>query len=979
MVIGRHLGTLALATVLFLTPITVSAQTGAIAGTARDNTGSVLPGVSVEVSSPALIEKVRTAVTDGQGQYRITDLRPGVYTATFTLNGFSIVKREGIELSAGFTATINADLTVGALEETVTVTGSSPLVDVQNVTQRTVMPRETIDAIPTAKLFSNLSVLVPGATLRGSGPGSTGLQDVGGASGNPVVRVSIHGSGTSDQQVGLDGYSVSSLAGQGDGVFQYFVDAMVQEYTFETSARNAESGETGGVRTNLVPKEGGNTFSGSFSGNFANSDLQSNNYSEDLKNQGLTSPNRAKAVWMANGGIGGPVKRDRVWFFTAAQRQLADSYVAGKFYNANQAGWTYVADPSRPMVLEQNGWGSATRVTWQVSAKNKLALYGEYNDQCFCQFFSGAITMPEAAWRGTFPTKSVNGTWTSLLSSHLLVQAGASWYHIDPYHLAAQGNGRSTVDNGGPNAGIRYGDAASDMLIDSKVSNVRSSLGYVTGAHNVKAGMDMKIGSSSPFINSTPGNISYTFLNGSPSQVTYSPGSVTQTNRYLPNLGLYAQDQWTLRRLTLNGGLRFDWFRTSYPDQVLPAAQYRPQDLQIAGMEVLNWRDLNPRVGASYDLFGNGNTALKFSWGRYVAQEAVTLTVSANPASATTATQTRTWTDNGDLIIQGDPLNLEQNQELGRSNNQNFGKSVITSRLDPAFAQGFNVRPFNWELAAGLQHQLRPGLSSSVMYYRRWFGNFQLTDNVAVAPTDYDPFCIVAPIDARLPDGGGYPICDLYDVNPTKSQLRDNVVRTSAFYGDQLSHWDGVDVSINARLAHGVIVGGGVSTGKTMTDNCDVVTKVDNPSTYLCHQETPFLVNVKFQGSYTLPWDIRAAATFQSLPGPSIAAAYTARNSEIVPTLKRNLAAGTAGTVSVQLIDPSTTYNERMNQIDLRLAKRFVVRGKRLEAQMDLYNMLNGNAILSQNNTYGTNGASWLVPQSILSARLLKFGVQMDF
>jgi hypothetical protein len=548
-----------------------------------------------------------------------------------------------------------------------------------------------------------------------------------------------------------------------------------------------------------------------------------------------------------------------------------------------------------------------------------------------------------------------------------MVQAGASWYHVDPYHLTAIGNGRPTVDNGGPYAGIRYGDATSDSLIDSKVSNVRSSLAYVTGSHNVKVGMDMKMGFASPSVNFTPGN------------VTYSPGSTTQYNRYLPNLGLFAQDQWTAKRLTLNGGLRFDWFRTSYPDQVLPAAQFRPEERKFAGAQVLAWRDLNPRVGASYDVFGNGNTAVKWSLGRYVAQEAVSLTQGANPVSATTASQTRTWTDNGDFVIQGDPLNLEINQELGRSNNQSFGQSVITTRLDPAFAKGFNVRPFNWELSTGLQHQLRPGLSTSVSYYRRWFGNFQLTDNVAVAPSSYDPFCITAPIDQRLPGGGGYPICGLYDINPTVSQLRDNVIRTSASFGDQLSHWDGVDMLMNARLGRGVFVGGGVSVGKTMTDNCDVVTKIDNPSTYLCHQETPFQPNVKFQGSYTLPWEVRLAATFQSLPGSAIAAAYTARNAEILPTLKRNLAAGTAGTVSVPLLDPSTTYGERMNQVDLRLGKKFVVRGTRLEAQLDLYNILNGNAVLSQNNTYGTTGTSWLVPLSILSARLVKFGVQLAF
>ena len=390
------------------------------------------------MSSPALIEKVRTGLTDGQGQYRIVDLRPGLFTVTFTLAGFSTLKREGIELSAGFTATVNAELGVGSLEESITVTGASPIVDVQNVAEQHVMNRQVIDAIPNARLFSNLGVLVPGVTIRGSGPTSVGLQDVGGTSGNPVVRISIHGSGTNDQQVALDGYAVATLAGQGDGVFQYFVDSVVEEYTFETSARNAE-GETGGVRTNVVPKEGGNTFRGSFAANYSNGDLQSNNFSEDLKEQGLEAPGKAKAVWMTSVGVGGPISRNRLWFYGAAQKQLADSYLAGRFYNATQDTWLYTPDYNRQMVLEQRGWGGAARLTWQASRRNKVAFYAEYNDQCFCQFFSGPVTQPEATWRGTFPTKSLNGTFTSLLSDHFMVQAGSScttWIRIIWPHRA---------------------------------------------------------------------------------------------------------------------------------------------------------------------------------------------------------------------------------------------------------------------------------------------------------------------------------------------------------------------------------------------------------------------------------------------------------------------------------------------------------------------------------------------------------------
>ena len=445
-------------------------------------------------------------------------------------------------------------------------------------------------------------------------------------------------------------------------------------------------------------------------------------------------------------------------------------------------------------------------------------------------------------------------------------------------------------------------------------------------------------------------------------------------------MGIYTQDQWTMTRLTVNAGLRYNWFRTSYPDQVLPAAQFRPDERRFTGAKVLDWKDLNPRLGIAYDLFGSGKTALKLSLGRYVGQEAVTLTQGANPVGASSGMQTRTWNDaNHDLVVQGDPLDLSANGELGRSNNQNFGRSVIATRLDPEFAKGFGVRPFNWEVASGVQHHLLPAVGVSATYYRRWFGNFQLTDNLAVAPTDFDPYCITAPRDARLPTGGGYQICGLYDVAPAKLAVQDNVIRTSEFYGRQISHWSGVDFLVDARLRGGVLIQGGISTGKTTTDNCEVVALIDNPSPYLCHQETPFLNNAKLLASYTLPWDVLIAGSFQSLPGPAVAATYTARNAEIAPTLGRNLAAGATGTASVALVNPVGEYGERMYQLDVRLAKRFSLGRTRFQGQIDLYNVLNGNFVLAHNNVYGTSGVSWLVPQSILAPRLVNFGMQLTF
>src|SRR2546426_7744566 len=205
---GHVVTAVAVAVILcgILLPATARAQgSGAIAGVVRDTSGGILPGVTVEAASPALIEKARTVITDDQGVYRIVDLRPGIYGVTFTLPGFTVVKREGIELTGNFTATVNAELKVGGLEETVTVSGQSPVVDIQNVVQQRVMTRDVLEALPSAKSIQSMTALIPGL--------SAGLQnhDVGGTVGDQPIGTAIHGSRANDQHMFYDGMRTNNL------------------------------------------------------------------------------------------------------------------------------------------------------------------------------------------------------------------------------------------------------------------------------------------------------------------------------------------------------------------------------------------------------------------------------------------------------------------------------------------------------------------------------------------------------------------------------------------------------------------------------------------------------------------------------------------------------------------------------------------------------------------------------------------------
>ena len=321
-----------------------SATSGSIAGVVKDTTGAVLPGLTVEAASPALIEKVRTAVTDTEGQYKIVDLRPGAYTVTFGLTGFTTVKRNGLELTTGFTATVNAELRVGTIEETVVVQASSPIVDTQNVRSQAVLTRERLDTIPTGRTIQGYATLIVGATQDGG-------QDVGGNRGETNASLAIHGSRTTDQHLYYDGLRTNGMWGNGGGTLRLFLtnQAGAEEVAIETYGVGAER-ETGGVQINIVPKEGGNAFKTYINGAFTNGSLQNGNYSSDLASRGLLQAPSVKRIWDLGGSFGGPIKKDKLWFMTAHRSWGAQEYAAGNYFNATDGSLFYTPDLGRPGV-----------------------------------------------------------------------------------------------------------------------------------------------------------------------------------------------------------------------------------------------------------------------------------------------------------------------------------------------------------------------------------------------------------------------------------------------------------------------------------------------------------------------------------------------------------------------------------------------------------------------------------------------------
>jgi hypothetical protein len=946
-----------------------------ITGLVRDSTGLVLPGATVEASSEALIEKVRTTISDEQGLYRITDLRPGLYTVTFTLTGFSTVRREGIELTPGFVATINADLRVGAVEETVTVTGASPVVDVQSTTQQSVLSRDLLDSLPTGKTIQAYATLTPGIVIPAT------AQDVGGNQGELAIAMGIHGNRSADMKLLQDGLRFNSMEGTAGGAGRgfYVNAASAQEVSLETSGTSAES-ETGGIMLNVIPKEGGNRFRGYFFSNYTNGSLQNDNLSQEHIDRGLLVVNSIDKIWDLNAAVGGPIMQDTLWFYTAHRHYGNYIKIANNFENATPTEWYYTPDLSRQAIRDDVNRSHNLRLTWQLSQKNKLNLSYELQDNCVCHTGLNAQVAPEAVVRWRFhPNYLITATWNSPRTNRLLIEAAGAVLNFDWPNLLQEGVTPDRISVLDQSLSYRYRSAASSYGNKyTPQANQRFSISYVTGTHHFKTGTFTQQGYRR-HVNNVNGDVNYRFTNrtptGVPNLITMYATPLVYTERLNINFGAYAQDQWTMNRLTLNLGIRYDYVNAKVPDQHLDAGRFVPRRDFAEVPCVPCWTDINPRFGLSYDLFGNGKTAIKGTYGRYVVGVGVDQARLNNPVVTTVQTATRTWTDNGNFIPEGDFSNPNANGEIGRLSDLGFGQTRVLTRYSDEVMQGFGNRGSNWQASVSVQHELRPSVAVNVGYFRTWYGNFRTTDNQLTTSADFDPYFITAPVDARLPGGGGYRVDGLYNVSVAKFGLNDDVVVKSERFGEQTEVYNGFDFTLNARLSQGML-SGGLTTGKTVADGCFVV---DSPQALrFCRNSPPWAAGtqLKLFGVYNLPWQLQASGTYQNIPGIPVQANYTATNAEIRPSLGRDLSAGANANVSVPLIEPNTMFEERINQFDARLTKNFTMSGRRLEVMLDVYNVFNASPILSTNNTYGP---AWQRPNQILDGRLFKFGVQLDF
>ena len=591
-------------------------------GHVRDESGAVLPGVTVEAASPVLIEKARSAITDAQGRYSILDLRPGAYRVTFSLVGFTTVVRDAIELPANFVSTINIEMKVGTLEETITVSGQTPLVDVTQAARTQVITRDVLDTLPTSRNVQSIGILVPGVRM--------GNPDIGGSQQMEQTRPRVHGIAAAHTTNYVDGMNVNSQ--EVSQAQAYINDALNAEITVVTAAQPAEI-QSGGMRTNSIPKDGGNVVSGAVFLGGSDGNWQSGNVDDYLRSQNITRSNGVVHIQNFTGSLGGPVKRDRLWFFISAAHLSTDELVANTP--------AFVTAPDGEIirsVLDQYVRHALGRLTYQIDERNKLASFFQRTWKRKGKDF-GFGTDPRAATHRD-PYRSHMGIgnikYTGTWSSRLLLEAGYSTNYAHQIMNNQPGDSHErllpsgewnpvwfanarktdTALNINRDCAYSFGCTAwisngSDRRVEDTRKVVAASASYMTGSHNFKAGFQNSFGPVHVF-NDRQGDLVLNYQNGRPSSVTVftTPGNTFDSVKL--DLGYFVQDSWTLGRLTLNMGLRVDNFNSVIDPTSVPAGRFVPARYFPERRNVPNWiGDIAPRFSAAYDLFGDGRTAIK--------------------------------------------------------------------------------------------------------------------------------------------------------------------------------------------------------------------------------------------------------------------------------------------------------------------------------------------------------------------------------
>ncbi len=996
-----------------------------ISGQVRDSSGAVMAGVKVEAASEALIERSRTETTNENGRYTIVDVRPGLYTITFTLPGFSTVKQE-VTVPANVTVPVDAEMTVGAVGETVTVEARVATVDVDTTLRPQVLTRTDMDALPTARNPQSMGSYTPGVHLN--------LPDVGGSQQIEQTYLISHGNPSSRDTYLLDGMMVNTT--QNDGQIQIYIDnALMQEVTYN-NANNSVEVTGGGVVANFVPRDGGNEPHGNLFLGWIPSRFVGHNIDQALRNRGVTGQSAVQRIEDFDGVLDGPFKKDKLWFVLSGRKQLTFVQAANSFYL-----------DGKPGVERSYIYSGGFRLTYQINSKNKFAAMWtrdwKTKEQDVVTGGQVADVNPLVSSLERRPKMYyvLQGRWTGTLTPRLLVQSGATLTKLDYNILYHPGVGKvpftpewfanaQQLDQS-LNARSIAGAVNTYAKYDRYLWN--SSATYVTGSHQFKFGIQDTFGIAQ-VDNVANGDAIYQYTNGVPLSIQAYNTPTYIKNRLNHDLGIYATDTWHINRLSVTAGVRWEYLSAQVDPESAPAGRFTgPRNFPKIDCSVIKglscFKTWSPRIGFVYDVFGDHKTAVKAGIGKFNSPIAAGVVTNFNPM--TLKSQTIQWLNRPTTACQShDPIGCYPHGngfgdiDIGPNPNPRFGQ-INGVNLDPNFH-----REYQWQYNVGVQRELRRGVTMNFIWFHG--ANYQAihVDNYAVPSSAWTPFTIYNPLD-------GTPIT-VFNLQPAYFSLTPNLRQTNAPQSLRSNVYNGYESSVNARLPHGALVLAGWTIDRTRDRGCDMntdplSTALNDPNSLrYCDQNgklyqelgrivgIPYRNEFKLQTNVPVKWGIEVNASLYSDPvfstnynvnalspsNPAQAGAVLAGQVQGYKTVLWQLtpsvrypadcncpnpggvvdAGMTQGAETITLVPPGSRLTPRLNQLDLGFRKVFHIRERfTMMGEAQFFNVINSNAVLTESYTLGSSikpyvaGAPGGVPTAVFNPRMMRLNLQFKF
>ncbi|PWU05124.1 MAG: hypothetical protein C5B51_15395 [Terriglobia bacterium] len=1001
-----------------------------ISGQTKDSSGAVMAGVVVEAASPALIERSRTVITNGEGRYAIVDIRPGTYTVTFNKPGFSLVKQQ-VEVPANVTVPMDATMQVGSVGQTVEVQAQVATVDIENVAHPEVLTRADMDALPTARNMQSIGSYVPGVHLN--------QPDVGGSQQIEQTYMSTHGNPAGRDIYLLDGMRVNTL--QNDGLIQIYIDnGLIQESTYQTSNVTAEVGG-GGVYTNLVPKDGGNDLHGQLFLAYVPSQFVGNNINRSLTARGLTGQSAVNRLEDFNGSLGGPIIKNKLWFLVGGRKQLSFIQSAGSFYPDGRPGiersYIYTGDARLTYQINSKHKVSAMWIRdWKTKENDVVTGAGGYSD--INPDISSLERMPKMYY--IFQTR-----WTGTVTPRLILQSGLSFTKLD-YNILYHAGVAKT-----PFTPDWYANAAEldvTRLTRSIAGSVNTyakyerwvyaaSGAYVTGSHQIKFGLTDDWGIN--YLNNIAnGDAYYQYSNGVPLQIVAYNTPTYQKFRLKSDLGIYAVDTWHFKRLAITAGLRWEYLNNYIEHQTAPAGRFVgardfPQ-VDCGTVKGLScFKNFSPRLGVVYDLFGNHKTALKAGIGKYNTPIVTSNLNAFNPMY--TATQAIAWLNRPTTACETPAPGIAPGCIPAGSG---FGDRDVGPNPNPRFGLLNNItqnpnfrREYQWQYSLGIQQELMRGVTLNFNWNRTSDYEQPLVLNYAVPFSGWTPYQIANPLD-------GTPIT-VYNLQPAYFGLTPVLYQTNAPRSLRHNTYNGFETSGVARLPHRAFIFAGWTIEKQTDTACDINTNSsgtalnDPNSLRFCDWSgslqqglgkisgVPFRSEFKLQTNVPIKWGLEVNASIYSDPVFSNNFATPIASSTTTPPLPLTVYAGQnqgfktvnwtispttrypadcncpspgglvdpdlkQGSETIQLIAPGSRLTPQLTQFDIGARRTFRIHEKyTLVPEMQIFNVINASTVLTETQTLGTTikpfvaGGPGGTPSVILNPRMLRLNLQFKF